>query len=295
LLLAWAALPILVFYAIVALIAEPEGNWPMAAYATLVPLAAWAGADAVAARRRGDLQNGRRSRVLLWRTGIWYAVIAAVFIHKLDWIADGAMSLNQQAWFRSVFHSMTGRDPENRDLAGRVRGAKEMAGHVQELVRDLETERGVEAFVVAQHYGRASQLSYYLRPRIAPGVPRVSASGERIGPARSRVERPVVLCAMKQTGGRGTQFDIWPDTSLEQAWLMGRPAVIVTSLRPEVERVWQAMFERVEPIPGKKLRGEAKGDRGALLGYGYRGVRSTEAPRSATGSIFLPPASTEAQ
>jgi hypothetical protein len=190
---------------------------------------------------------------------------------------------------------MTGRDPENRDLAGRVRGAKEMAGHVQELVRDLETERGVEAFVVAQHYGRASQLSYYLRPRIAPGVPRVSASGERIGPARSRVERPVVLCAMKQTGGRGTQFDIWPDTSLEQAWLMGRPAVIVTSLRPEVERVWQAMFERVEPIPGKKLRGEAKGDRGALLGYGYRGVRSTEAPRSATGSIFLPPASTEAQ
>ena len=70
------------------------------------------------------------------------------------------------------------------DLAGRVRGAKEMAGHVQELVRSLEVDRGVEAFVIAQHYGRACQLSYYLKPRIAPAVPRV---GDTAGLAVSRV------------------------------------------------------------------------------------------------------------
>lgn len=287
LLLSCAATPILVFYAIVALIAEPEGNWPMAAYATLVPLAAWAGVDAVAARRRAE--DHKRARVVLWRIGIWYAVVAAVPVHGLDVVADGASALNRQTWFRRAFESVTGRAPTDRDLAGRVRGAREMARHVQELVRGLEMDRGVEAFVVAQHYGRASQLSYYLKPREAPAPPRVSPEGERIAPGVSRIDRPRVVCAMVQTGGRRSQFDLWAHTRLDQPWLLGRPAVIVTSMRPEALAVWERMFERVEPIPGGKLRGEGKADRSAYLGYGYRGpsARAPEAPAT-------PPPRTEA-
>jgi hypothetical protein len=273
-LLVCAAAPILLFYAIVSLIAEPEGNWPMAAYATLVPLAAWAGVDAVAARRSGAVVGeGKRQRVLMWRIGIWYAVVAAIFIHKLDAVADGALALNHQKWFRQVFQSVTKREPVDRDYAGRVRGAKTMARHVQGLLRQLEWERGVEGFVIAQHYGRASQLSYYLKLRETPATPRVTAAGDRIGPGVSRIARPLVVCAMVQTGGRRSQFDMWEHTDLEQPWLMGRPAVIVTSMRPEIMKVWERMFEFVGPIPGDRLRGESKADRSAYLGYGYRGTK----------------------
>ncbi len=290
LLLACAAAPILVFYTIVALIAEPEGNWPMAAYATLVPLAAWAGVDAIAARRTGlRTGEGKRERALVWRVGIWYAVIAALLIHKWDWIGDAGLALNRQAWFRQAFTSVTGHEPVDRDIAGRIRGAKDMARHVQELVRGLETERGVEAFVIAQHYGRASQLSYYLKPREAPSTPRLTESGDRAGPGLSRVDRPRVVCAMVQTGGRRSQFDMWAHTRLDQDWLMGRPAVIVTSTRPEVLAVWQRMFERIEPIPGGRLRGEGKADRSAYLGYGYRGPKgrteSSSSPATSSSSM----------
>jgi 4-amino-4-deoxy-L-arabinose transferase-like glycosyltransferase len=258
-----AAAPILIFYAAVALIAEPEGNWPMAAYATLLPLAAWAGADALAARAgarsRGEIvERSVRRRILLWRLGLWYAAVAVIPLHTLDVIGDAALALGRRAWLHDASVSVVHREP--RDPAGRVRGAREMAGHVGELVNGLRNGTRLEPFVIAQHYGRASQLAYYLPSRSGGGVE--------------------VLCAMHQTGGRRSQFDLWPETTLDlpHPELLGRPAVIVTSTQPDMLARWRTMFERVEPIPGERLRGEGKSDRSAYLGYGWKGPSSLPTP-----------------
>lgn len=256
------AAPILIFYAIVSLITEPEGNWPMAAYATLLPLAAWIGADAIAQRAdlraRGERVSGPLTlRVRLWRIGLTYAIIAAVFVHMLDRVGDAALALDRKPWFHDRYHRLLGRDPAKpesvmRDPAGRLRGAREMASHVSELLTGLRDGTQREPFVIAQHYGRASQLAYYLR----------------LGP-RPWAE---VLCAMAHVGGRESQFDYWPRTDLRRGELLGRPAVIITSTQPYMADLWRGMFAEVRPIPEQRLRGESKTDRSAMLGFGWKGV-----------------------
>lgn len=281
------AAPILLFYLVVSLIAEPEGNWPMAAYATLLPLAGWAASEAIL-RRRIELasiqqQSGlgsdprrvassiRRVR-LLWRIGIGYGLVAAVLIHKADVVADMALQLNKQPVFARIFENVLGREP--RDPAGRLRGAKVMAAHVDRLMDDLQQQTGKEPFVVAQHYGRTSQLSYYLRARSRAQADAAAGRNSAAYPA---------ICGMVQTGGRRSQFDIWPHTRMDQLQLLGRPAVIVTSVQPWVVDQWRQLFALVEPIPGGKLQGEQKVDRSAYLGYDYRGPAGL---RSASDSVI---------
>ncbi len=274
-----AGAPILIFYAIVSLITEPEGNWPMAAYATLLPLAAWLGADAMAqraaCRARGERTPGPvKLRIRLWRIGISYAIIAAVFVHMMDRVGDVALVLDSQAWFHDRYHRMLGRDPSKpesaiRDPAGRLRGAREMAGHVSELLAGLRDGTQREPFVVAQHYGRASQLAYYLRQGPRPWTE--------------------VLCAMAHTGGRESQFDYWPQTDLRRTELLGRPAVIVTSVQPYMADLWRTMFAEVRPIPEQRLRGESKSDRSAMLGFGWKGLPGA-APSPASPVVPTPTA-----
>lgn len=272
-----AGAPILIFYAIVSLITEPEGNWPMAAYATVLPLAAWLGADAMAqraaCRARGERTPGPvKLRIRLWRIGISYAIIAAVFVHMMDRVGDVALALDSQAWFHDRYHRLLGRDPSKpesaiRDPAGRLRGAREMAGHVSELLAGLRDGTQREPFVVAQHYGRASQLAYYLRQGPRPWTE--------------------VLCAMAHTGGRESQFDYWPQTDLRRADLLGRPAVIVTSVQPYMADLWRTMFAEVRPIPEQRLRGESKTDRSAMLGFGWKGLPGV-APIAASSVVPIP-------
>jgi hypothetical protein len=282
------AAPILIFYAIVSLITEPEGNWPMAAYVTLLPLAAWLGADVLAARAaaksRGEPVPGPvKLRVRLWRIGLSYAIIAAVFVHAMDRVGDAMLALDRQAWFHDRYHRMLGHDPQAassrmRDPAGRLRGAREMAAHVTELLTALRDSTQREPFVIAQHYGRASQLAYYLHVGQRPGTE--------------------VLCAMAHTGGRESQFDYWKGTphDLARPELLGRPAVIVTSIQPYMTDLWRTMFARVEPIPGERLRGESKLDRSALLGFEWKGVPGvpgspgtpSSPPPARTGTTLAP-------
>jgi 4-amino-4-deoxy-L-arabinose transferase-like glycosyltransferase len=268
-----AAAPILVFYTIVALIAEPEGNWPMAAYTTLMPLAAWAAADAIAeraarrARGDGEVPRRVRRRVMIWNLGLWYAIIAALPVHFLDRFGDAALALNHQPWFENVFRKTADREP--RDPAGRVRGGKAIAMHVSELLRGLEERTGKEGFVLCQHYGRASQIAYYIPARFTP-----AEQGTEAGSHTSRrKEKPLVLCAMHETGGRKSQFDYWERTDLNQVGIMGHPAVVVSSTRPEIYWAFKRMFDQLEDLPGgQRLRGESKPDRSAFLGIGYKGT-----------------------
>lgn len=244
------AAPVVLFYVAIAIFKEAEGNWAMGGYVTLLPLAGWVAADAIAEYRRrvrawlampAD-SDGRRPKQgilrrkpelpaqMLWHAAIAYGIVAGVVMLRLDWVNSAASA----AGLRSPIP------------LGRFMGAPDMAEHTRELAVALRQETGKEPFVVARHYGRASQLAFYLRDA-SPPLP--------------------VLCASSRMEGRRTQYDFWADTSLDQPALLGRPAV----LAGDGEEMWRAAFEKVRTVG--TLRGDKKRGRPAWVGIGYRGMR----------------------
>jgi peptidoglycan/xylan/chitin deacetylase (PgdA/CDA1 family) len=123
-------------------------------------------------------------------------------------------------------------------------GAERIADETARLKDRLRRQTGLEPVVIAQHYGRASQLAFYL-----PG-------------------RPVVYCSSSRMAGRRTQYDYWPDTDLDDmAVLRGRPGVLLGATGEQ----WRHAFERVQEHG--VLDGEHKEGRLTFLGYRYKGFR----------------------
>lgn len=235
-----AAAPIFVFYLVVSFVSEGEANWAIAGHATLFPLAALGlvrGMDrftALMARWRELPEPRPRWGFLLrrpetatqvaWHVAIGIGLVAGIGMLRPDW-ASGLPGLGR---FVPV---------------GRLTGATSGAAHVSELLGSLREHATGEPFVISQHYGRASQMAFYL-----PG-------------------RPTVYCSSSLMGGRRCQYDLWAETDLRRAkGLVGRPAVLLGATREQ----WAAWFERVEDIG--ELRGEHKRGRPAFLGYGFKGI-----------------------
>lgn len=222
--LAWLGLPLVIFYFGVAMIADAEGNWAIAGYVPLIPLASRFVSGAIEGRARGERagSDGYPAWVVCWVVG----VVVALGFARLDLLA---------------------RVPGIGPLVpvGRLAGADVRAASVARELARLRDETGLEPFVIGQHYGRASQLAFYL-----PG-------------------RPRVYCSSSLLAGRRTQFDMWPETDLRRREvnlnLTGRPAVLVGG----VDGQWDVAFERVEPLGA--IEGETKRDRVSFVGYGYRG------------------------
>lgn len=249
------AAPILSFYFILTFFTEGEGNWAVAAYMTLISLAGWAAVEGLQRQRR-DVAAWERLEVRPWRGWIrrrpenscqmaWHAtLVVGIFLGlaplKLDWLAASPL----MRWVDSVLVAQ-GWMREGRTLVptGRLMGARAMVGDVASLGDRLRRETGREPFFVAEHYGRAGLLAFYL-----PG-------------------NPVVYCSSSVLDeGRRTQYDYWRDTDLSDLrTLGGRPAVLIGS---KLER-WQVGFERVESIG--RLEHETKERREAFLAYGYVG------------------------
>lgn len=245
-------LPVLVFYAFVSLVTETEGNWPIAAYVTLLPLAGWWAAELAQERRDRAAagQHPRRGSRLLWHATIIYGVCAALLLHRTDLWAHGLNTLNQTTAFRAAFERITGREPRPVEV-GRLMGSKVMGVHAARLLDDLRARTGQAPFLVGDHYGRISQLAYYL----------MRDGGRHVD----------VFAAMKQVGGRTSQFDVWPHTSLARPDLVGRPALIISGSAAGKTAFWNQVFEKVEPVPGERLDGEHREYRKAFFGTGYRG------------------------
>ena len=126
---------------------------------------------------------------------------------------------------------------------GRFAGADLQAANAMEIAQGLRERTGKEPFFVAQHYGVASRLAYYL-----PG-------------------RPTVYCSSSRMSGRKTQYDLWRETDLDDPALRGRPAVAVGAM---VEQ-WRSAFETVTEVG--RLEGDTKRNRPAYACEGYRGFR----------------------
>lgn len=234
--LVWLGLPLIAFYLLVSLVNDAEGNWAIAGYVTLIPLAAWfaltgpedghKGGDAPGATRPHERASGKKRIMPGWMLVWLVGVLVCVGSLRLDLVARLPL--------------VGGLVP-----IGRVMGADLYAASVErERLRLLE-ETGLEPFVMAQNYGRASQLAFYL-----PG-------------------RPRVYCASSFNDGRRTQFDMWMWSDLSRREvnleLSGRPAV----LNHATQEKWERAFELVESLG--TLEGETKAGRVSYVGYGYRG------------------------
>ncbi len=117
-------------------------------------------------------------------------------------------------------------------------------GDAWELGERMREETGLEPFFVTGHYGRASQLGFYL-----PG-------------------RPTVYCAAGAIGGSSRQYDHWLETDLSRAdvnaRLLGRPAVILTGGGEHLQHAWSGAFGSIEVVG--PLPGEPKANRTTLIG-----------------------------
>jgi hypothetical protein len=254
------AAPIFLFYLGVSLLAEPEGNWPLAGHVSLLALTGWGAAEAV--REWKDTMAAWRATPpprpwkgivtphpdtvprLAWRVAVILGVAVAVLSLRADWLAASPPIRLVERGLKKL-----GAIPADRPMVplGRLMGAQTMAADADRLVRETSRRTGHPAFVIAQQYGRASLLAFYL-----PG-------------------RPTVYCSSSKGDGRRNQYDLWADTSLDDPGLFGRPAVLVGGRMDE----WTPAFARVTEIG--PLEGETKRDgvtrrpRPCFIGEGYRG------------------------
>ena len=231
--------PILIFYIGVSFVTEPEGNWPLAGYLTLLPMAAArvaAARDAMRAHAESTpTESSRRPEhaapIVAWRASIVLGAATALMLPRLDLLA---------------------RLPVVGPLipVHRFMGADRMAADVQRRLDSLKARTGLEPFVVSSHYGRASQMAFYLA-----GHPTTYCSSDLLGP------------------GRRTQYDYWPDTDLRrQQGLIGRPAIALGA----DEKSWRTCFAAVTaaaPLDGDGKRGRAVHECEGFRGFGDRAGR----------------------
>lgn len=197
------ALPIFAFYLLVSLKAQTEGNWAMAGAATLAPLAAWAAVDGV--------QRHSHPIRFFWGAALIIGLICLMLFPAMGWASQ-----------RRIIGPLI--------PVARVTGMRDHALAVHEQLDAIHQRTGQPPTLWCDHYGRASQLAYYL-----PG-------------------RPTVYCAQHPLGGRRTQYDVWPDTDPTNAdamaTLLGRPALLLG--RPDSR--WETAFEGLTdlgPLPGE--------------------------------------------
>ncbi|MEN0019648.1 MAG: glycosyltransferase family 39 protein [Planctomycetota bacterium] len=242
------AAPMLVFYAGVSLFARTEGNWTMAAY---VSLAAACGPGVVHAMdqllrarlewlalpladrpKAGILKRAPENiRQIMWHWALGYGIAAGAGFALMPAVA--AL-------------------PVIGDVVpiGRLTSADVRAQHAVEIIDELRARTQREPVLIAQHYGRSSQMAFEFA---------------RLG--RSDIE---VYCASAHLDGRRTQYDVWPETDLSLAStndkLRGRPTLLLGGF----ESQWLPITTDLVPIG--ELRGEHKRGRDAftaqsLLGF----------------------------
>ncbi len=239
--LVWCAAPILIFYTLLTFFTEVEGNWAVAGYLSLVALCGWGAIDGLARRRAaGAWRAGRNLCATGWKASLVVGLLMGAISLRFDLIA-GSVPVR---WLEARLVAFGWLKP-GRTLVpvGRLTGARAMVNDVTPVLADLRERTGQEPFIIADHYGRAALLAFYL-----PG-------------------QPVVYCSSSIDGeGRRTQWDFWPETDLRDlAVLGGRPAVMVGSRQ---ER-WARMFGEVVGLG--RLPNETKRERDTFVGLGYKG------------------------
>ncbi len=181
----FAAAPILLFYLLLSFSSDIEVNWPAAGYLSLAVLAAW--------RLSHGLPRFRELRLRgTWRWFVAVGIVAALLV------SFGGPLLH---WLRRS--TSFGAYVPIEIITRRVEGHRKLAQRVEQAMVELEHKTGLQPFLVADNYTRASLMGYYV------------------------TGHPSVRSASYWRGGRKSSFDFFPDTSLTDPALNGRPAVLI--------------------------------------------------------------------
>lgn len=254
------AAPSLLFYLALSLFTEAEGNWPVAGYTPLfVLVGAFAPArmDHYLARVRAWVASApeprdrpregllRRKPETAWQVlthwSIGVGLVVAVVMLRMDLLTHAPLVGKYVPLYR-------------------LTGARERAASIA-AIAEHESAAHPEArvFVVAQHYGPASQTAFYW-PR-PPGA-----------------RAPTIYCARGALGGQPSQYDFFPDTRLDDPALRGAIGVCLGM----DNAFWRPAFDAVEPRGFIDQRDAERVARGrlakysAFVGRGYHGWPTTK-------------------
>ena len=219
------ALPIFAFYFVVSLITQTEGNWALAGFVSIIPPAAWAVID-------GVKRNDHPVR-FAWGASIFIGIASLAFFPSAIWASKRAI-VGQYI------------------PVSRMTGMREHAVDAQRVIDEIRDQTGQEPIIMAEHYGRASQLAFYLDGH------------------------PTTYCISALVGGRKTQYDLWESTDLTNPLtlepLQGRPGLLMGGRIDQ----WTAGFGQVRDIG--KLDHEPVDNRTSYIGHGFTNFDSWTPP-----------------
>jgi hypothetical protein len=242
--LLWLGLPTLALYTVMSVFTSVEGNWAMAAFLSLTSLAA-----ITLVRGLDDW----RSKLAAWRALPEPRPRAGIFLKRpetlvqISWHATLVYGVLATLLFlRLDLVALTLQKLGKPVAMHRLLGAPDFAGAIHQL-QERETRNSAAPLLFSYHYGVAAQLTFYL-----PDHPMVRVAGSRLGYRR-------------------TQWDLWPDLSLDHPDLQGRDAILIGGH----ESQWSTLFTSVESLGN--LPQDRRKDRWTYLGRNYRGT----SPRAA--------------
>jgi hypothetical protein len=222
------SLPVLLTYLAVSFFTDVEGNWPIGAWVSLIPVTAafapravddyrakikhWLALPPSKRTRQGFLRRKPETPFqLALHLGLGFGVVAAI----------GMMCLAPLA-----------RAPVIGPLIpiGRITGARELAAAVDRLRQPLENETGRQPFIIGARYTHTALLAFYCKGR------------------------PAVFCAGSRLGDRRSAYDDFADTDLTNPDLLTRPAVLVDAGRAANPDRWnRALLFEQPPIEAARV------------------------------------------
>jgi hypothetical protein len=242
--LMWIGLPFFILTALSSLFAKAQANWPAPAYFTLMIVAAY-----FLATRMRSPQSWRR-----WR-GLVYATIL-IGIALIPIVRDPSLLFPPARLINRALPARMQIEPG--PMLTKVVGWRLLGERVGQELSTLRPG----AFILCDDYMQTAETAFY-----TPG-------------------QPITYCAgsyFSQSPKRMTQYDVWPDRSLEPetTTLLGRDAVYVGK-GGELPSDIPAAFDRIEKLPEIPVivRGEVVKTFKLWRCYGLKGMPRPNKPRT---------------
>jgi hypothetical protein len=236
--------PFFLLTAVTSLLAKAQVNWPAPAYFTLMILATY-----FLWTRMRSPSSWRRWRGLVYGT-ILIGIALIPVVHDPSLLFPPVRLINR---------ALPAKRPiKPGPILTKVVGWRLLGGHVGQELSTLQPG----AFVLCDDYTQTAAMAFYV-----PGQPKTYCAGSYYSDSPKRM----------------TQYDVWPDRSLEPGTtpLLGRDAVFVGKggeLPPDIP----AAFERIEKLPEIPVivRGELVKTFKVWRCYGFKGMTRPNKPRT---------------
>lgn len=239
------SVPVLLTYLVVSFFTDIEGNWPIGAWVTLIPVT---GAFAVTA------MDDYRARIAQWiaqasaarkRAGLFRRKPETAFQLSLHW----GLSVGIFGALGMLLIGPVSKAPLVGPLIpfSRIDGARNLAAAVDRQREVLARLTRAEPFIVGSRYTHTALLAFY-------------CSGH-----------PNVYCAGSRLGDRRSAYDDFPDTDLSDPALLSRPAVLVDAGRYASPERWLRALRFDDPPTESARAGSDASPRIVYNARGYAG------------------------